>query len=155
MTAISVQASPQDIKELKDLFKALDVNGDGTLTLHEIQKGLKGMVNGEQIANLMASADTDKSGEINYTEFIAATIDANVFMRDDYLKSAFNMFDKDGSGKIDNSEVAELLLGEELGNLVSKAAIEEALAEIDENGDGEIDFDEFMLMMKKATANDM
>lgn len=155
MTAISVQASPQDIKELKDLFKALDVNGDGTLTLHEIQKGLKGMVNGEQIANLMASADTDKSGEINYTEFIAATIDANVFMRDDYLRSAFNMFDKDGSGKIDNSEVAELLLGEELGNLVSKAAIEEALAEIDENGDGEIDFDEFMLMMKKATANDM
>ena len=155
MTAISVQASPQDIKELKDLFKALDVNGDGTLTLHEIQKGLKGMVNGEQIANLMASADTDKSGEINYTEFIAATIDANVFMRDDYLRSAFNMFDKDGSGKIDNSEVAELLLGEELGNLVSKAAIQEALAEIDENGDGEIDFDEFMLMMKKATANDM
>ena len=29
------------------------------------------------------------------------------------------------------------------------------MKEIDENGDGEIDFDEFMAMMKKATENDM
>ena len=28
------------------------------------------------------------------------------------------------------------------------------MAEIDENGDGEIDFEEFMAMMKKATEND-
>lgn len=36
LTAISVQASPQDIKELKELFKALDVNGDGSLSLAEL-----------------------------------------------------------------------------------------------------------------------
>jgi Ca2+-binding EF-hand superfamily protein len=30
-------------------------------------------------------------------------MDAQVFMRDDYLKSAFDMFDKDGSGKIDKN----------------------------------------------------
>lgn len=57
----------------------------------------------------MKSADTDNSGEINYTEFIAATIDANVFMRGDYLRTAFEMFDADGSGKIDNEEVKALL----------------------------------------------
>jgi hypothetical protein len=34
----------------------------------------------------MQGADTDGSGEINYTEFLAATIDANVFMREDYLR---------------------------------------------------------------------
>lgn len=28
------------------------------------------------------------------------------------------------------------------------------MQEIDENGDGEIDFDEFMLMMKRAAEND-
>jgi Ca2+-binding EF-hand superfamily protein len=32
-------------------------------------------------------------------------MDAQVFMRDDYLKSAFDMFDKDGSGKIDKNEL--------------------------------------------------
>ena len=64
------------------------------------------------------------------------------------------MFDKDGSGKIDNDEVIALLSGEDLSNFVSKEAVGEALKEIDENGDGEIDFEEFMAMMKKATEKD-
>ena len=64
------------------------------------------------------------------------------------------MFDKDGSGKIDNEEVVALLQGEDLKNLVSKEAIQTAMKEIDENGDGEIDFEEFSLMMKKATQSD-
>lgn len=102
----------------------------------------------------MQSADTDGSGEINYTEFLAATMDANVFMREDYLRTAFNMFDKDNSGKIDNEEVIALLQGEDLGVYVSKDAIGNAMKEIDANGDGEIDFDEFMEMMKKATEYD-
>jgi Ca2+-binding EF-hand superfamily protein len=61
-------------------------------------------------------------------------------MREDYLMTAFKMFDTDNSGKIDNEEVVALLSGEELGNLVSKEAIRAAISEIDANGDGEIDF---------------
>lgn len=37
---------------------------------------------------------------------------------------------------------------------ISKEAIDNALKEIDENGDGEIDFQEFMAMMKKASESD-
>lgn len=154
LTAISVQASPEDIRELKDLFMSLDVNGDGSLTFEEIKKGLESKVNGEAILDIMKSADTDGSGEINYTEFLAATMDANVFMREDYLRTAFAMFDKDNSGKIDNEEVIALLQGEDLGTYISKEAIGSALKEIDSNGDGEIDFEEFMEMMKKATEYD-
>ena len=64
------------------------------------------------------------------------------------------MFDKDGSGKIDNDEVVALLQGEDLKSLVSKEAIQTAMLEIDANGDGEIDFEEFMQMMKMAAASD-
>ena len=39
-------------------------------------------------------------------------------------------------------------------SLVSKEAIKTAMAEIDQNGDGEIDFKEFMAMMQKATELD-
>ena len=154
MTAISVQASPDDIKELKQLFMSLDVNGDGSLTLEELKKGLEGKENGEDLLAIMKGADTDGSGEINYTEFLAATIDANVFLREDYLRQAFNMFDKDKSGKIDNEEVIALLSGDDLGVHVSKTAIAKAMKEIDSNGDGEIDFEEFMQMMKMATEQD-
>jgi len=57
------------------------------------------------------------------------------------------MFDADGSGKIDNGEVRALLQGDELQNLCSLDAIKTAMDEIDTNGDGEIDFEEFMEMM--------
>lgn len=50
------------------------------------------------------------------------------------------MFDKDGSGKIDNEEVVALLAGDGIGNIVPKEAIEKAINEIDVDGDGEIDF---------------
>jgi calcium-dependent protein kinase len=133
---------------------SLDKNGDGSLTIDELRIGLKDRENGDTLLRLLQAADTDGSGEINYTEFIAATLDANIFMREDYLRTAFQMFDQDGSGKIDNEEVFCLLQGEDLGNLVSKDAIKAAMAEIDANGDGEIDFEEFMGMMEKATQID-
>jgi len=77
-------------------------------------------------------------------------MDASLFMREEYLRGTFKMFDKDNSGKIDAAEVVQMLQGEDMTNIVSKDAIEIALQEIDENGDGEIDFEEFMLMMTKA-----
>lgn len=53
LTAISVQASPEDIKELKELFKQLDVNGDGSLSLEELKKGLSGKENGDNILQML------------------------------------------------------------------------------------------------------
>jgi calcium-dependent protein kinase len=74
LTAISVNVSPNDIKDLKDMFLALDVNGDGSLSLEEIREGLKDRDDVEDIMGMLAAADTDGSGDINYTEFIAATM---------------------------------------------------------------------------------
>lgn len=82
LTAISVQVNPDEIRELKELFMALDVNGDGSLSLDEVERGLKGKVNASEFMRLLKAADTDGSGDINYTEFIAATIDQNIFMNE-------------------------------------------------------------------------
>jgi len=49
----------------------------------------------------MKAADTDRSGTVDYTEFIAATLDAQFTSNEKYLKAAFDMFDVDGSGLID------------------------------------------------------
>ena len=67
------------------------------------------MENGDSLMQLLKAADTDNSGQIDYTEFIAATLDAQVFMRQNYLRTAFDMFDKDKSGKIDVHEIMEML----------------------------------------------
>ena len=71
-----------------------------------------------------------------------------------FLKAAFDMFDSDGGGSIDNDELINLLNGEEISQFCSKAAIAEVLEEVDD-GDGEIDFEEFkkMIMMAKERDN--
>jgi len=92
---------------------------------------------------MLKGADTDGSGSIDYTEFIAATLDAQTYMRNDYLKTAFDMFDADKSGKIDKNELIQLLQGEDVQNHISADLLIKYIEEVDENGDGEIDFEEF------------
>lgn len=74
-------------------------------------------------------------------------MDAQIYMRDDYLRTAFDMFDKDKSGKIDKNEIISLLKGEGMQNLIPSDEILQYINEVDKNGDGEIDFEEFQAMM--------
>ena len=73
----------------------------------------------------MKAADTDNSGTINYTEFIAATIDAQIFLREENLRAAFQMFDSDNSGKIDAKEVKSLLTGDEFA--ISESSVNKVI----------------------------
>ena len=58
---------------------------------------------------MLKSIDTDGSGKIDYTEFIAATMEKNIYMKEEKLFMAFKMFDIDGSGKISADELKETL----------------------------------------------
>ena len=91
---------------------------------------------------------TQRSHSFSYIEFIAATMSTHIYLKESYLKTAFKMFDKDGSGKIDCSELNALLSGEEFKDVYSESQLKQAIAEVDENGDGEIDFNEFLHMMR-------
>lgn len=98
----------------------LDKNGDGSITFEELQGGLGDRENAEELMGILRAADTDQNGSINYTEFLAATMDAQTFLREDYLKTAFQMFDKDSSGSIDKNEIRALLEGEEFKDVYSE-----------------------------------
>lgn len=139
LTAIAMQADTKDIINLQEMFKQLDTNGDGSISLFELKASLRGNASGDKIYNMLKAADTDGSGEIDYTEFLAATIDPQIFMREDYLKTAFNMFDKDGSGKIDAQEIAVLLKSKN-SNLKEEndpeLLCQKAIQNVDKNGDG-------------------
>jgi len=76
--------------------------------------------NGAELLEVLKAADTDGNGTINYTEFLAATIDAATFTRDSYLRTAFYMFDTDGSGKIDATELLQLLGGDEFKSMYTQ-----------------------------------
>ncbi|XP_022334734.1 neo-calmodulin-like [Crassostrea virginica] len=63
------------------------------------------------------------------------------------FKETFNLFDKDGDGTISTSELAMVMRS--LGQNPSDMDLEMMLRGVDEDGNGSIDFEEFVLMMAK------
>lgn len=58
------------------------------------------------------------------------------------LRRAFDLFDKDGSGRISPHELARVMRS--LGQNPTRQEITEMMSGFDDNADGEIDFDEFV-----------
>jgi calcium-dependent protein kinase len=149
LTVVAQQFDQTKIKDLKDTFTALDKNKDGTLSMQEIHEGFTrmGLEFTTELEQSLRRADTDGSGNIDYTEFIAATLDTRHYLKDEVLWSAFRTFDLNGDGKIDRSELRIILNDDKLRKM--DAEIEAMLKDGDIDGDGEIDFDEFKALMKK------
>lgn len=62
------------------------------------------------------------------------------------MRAAFQLFDKDNGGSIDASEIAAVL-GHNITD--DDAVWAEVVREVDSNGDGRIDFEEFQQMFLK------
>jgi len=148
---IAGQLNEDQIKALRDTFMALDGNGDGLLTAAEMRDGLTKAGLKEIPSDLQAileDVDSDGSGVIDYTEFLAATLDKRSYLQEDVCWSAFRLFDKNGDGKITQEELKLVLTSDDVETIAGANAIKELLQEIDGNGDGVIDFEEFMVMMR-------
>jgi len=112
------------------------------------QKFFSDSLSENEFDNLISKLDQDGSGFIEYEEFLRATIDTETLLTEKNLEFAFNFFDKDGSGKLSAEEVKSILgvvsTEKDGGEIVKKV-----ISEVDVNGDGEINFEEFKNLMKK------
>ena len=61
------------------------------------------------------------------------------------FKDAFAIFDKDGGGSITTQELGDVM--KSLGQKPTNAELDTMVREIDADGNGEIDFPEFLTMM--------
>ena len=95
------------------MFKAFDKNGDGKLSIEEVKEGYLEhygkVMSDEEVTNMFNAVDTDRSGFIDYSEFVVAAMQQRQLTSQDKLQAAFRMFDKDGSGIITRDEISEVL----------------------------------------------
>ncbi|WCJ34139.1 Calcium-dependent protein kinase family protein [Euphorbia peplus] len=145
---IAESLSEEEIAGLREMFKMIDTDNSGQISLEELKNGLGRVgaidLNDSEIVKLMQAADIDNSGTIDYGEFIAAMLHLNKIDKEDHLFAAFSYFDKDGSGYITQDELQQACdqfgLGyDHLGDLIR---------EVDQDNDGRIDYSEFVDMMQ-------
>ena len=76
-------------------------------------------------------------------------MDKKSYLKEDVCWSAFRVFDRNGDGKISQDEL-KLVLGDgDVAGQLGQTLAAQLMGEVDGNGDGHIDFEEFMAMMKK------
>lgn len=87
----------------------------------------------------MDSIDVDKNGKINYTEFLASSLEKDELFKVDNLKKMFKLLDKDGNGSIDRNELKTLFTDNAIDSIHGKS-IDQIFDACDKDKSGTIDF---------------
>lgn len=93
-------ASFEDTKELLATFKRLDTNHDGKLSKQEIEQGYReafphfdDQMVSKIAEDIVSHADSNFSGEIDYTEYLVSAVNMKLLITKDILKKTFLSFD--------------------------------------------------------------
>ena len=144
---IASRLDESEIDSLKKTFEAFNLQKDGQISYEELKKGLKELncqkITDEELCELFKSIDVDKNGKIDYTEFLAATLQKKMYLKEERLYEAFCNFDLDGCGKITKEELMNVLKSDPS----QEREIENIIKSIDKNGEGSINYKEFLEMM--------
>ncbi|XP_031498102.1 polcalcin Cup a 4-like [Nymphaea colorata] len=150
--AAASSLSIQDSGDLRQVFEKFDANGDGRISTDELESMLRclGFAGSrEEVEAMMREADTDGDGFVNLDEFLhmnTQETDASKCMED--LRNAFTIFDRDKNGLISADELHQVLRS--LGDSATLSACKDMIRGVDQNGDGQVNFEEFMMMMTKS-----
>lgn len=154
LSALSSALDDQDIEDLKAAFIEFDTDGDGTLTAAELKEVLQKTTGSreelESKVNALLALDVDGDGAISYDELVMATLQKKLSAKEERLFNVFSALDINGDGKITADEIEQALSGfMDVGEDIAKM-----IKEVDKDGDGEIDYDEFVEMFIGKEAND-
>ncbi|XKL61300.1 hypothetical protein PGB90_008357 [Kerria lacca] len=106
----------------------------------------------QRLQEIIAEVDADGSGQLEFEEFV--TLAAGFLIEDEVedsaamqeeLKEAFRLYDKEGNGYITTDVLREIL--KELDDKITNEDLDLMIEEIDSDGSGTVDFDEFMEVM--------
>ena len=139
-----------ELKSLKKLFFELDEKGKGVITKEDLFRGMDECfdhkITKEEVEQIFSNIDYDNNGTISFDEFLKAAIDKKKLLTEEKLKAAFALFDMNGDGDIEAKEL-QGVMGE--NNDIQGDVWAKMIAEVDLDGNGVIDFEEFKDMMKK------
>ncbi|MFQ6651214.1 hypothetical protein Gotur_022081 [Gossypium turneri] len=170
------QLTDEQISEFKEAFSLFDKDGDGPLSfslfffalllqylfvafililaagcittkeLGTVMRSLGQNPTEAELQDMINEVDADGNGTIDFPEFL------NLMARkmkdtdsEEELKEAFRVFDKDQNGFISAAELRHVMTN--LGEKLTDEEVDEMIREADVDGDGQINYDEFVKVM--------
>jgi calmodulin len=137
------------IAEFKEAFEIFDKDRDGFITikeLGEIMKNLGQTPTDAELQDMINEVDVDGNGNIDFKEFLGLMARK---MRDtdteEELIEAFKVFDRDSNGLISGQELKHVMTS--LGEKITDEEVDEMIREADIDGDGYINYEEFVRMI--------
>lgn len=153
--SILTKYSDSQIRELREAFRLFDKDGDGSISTEElgtVMRNLGQFPSMDELNQMLKEIDIDGDGSFSFEEFVQVMANVGGISEnseeneEEELRQAFRVFDKSGCGYITPSDLRAVLqcMGEEL----TEEEIDEMIAEVDIDGDGRIDFEEFITCMR-------
>eukprot|EP00092_Neocalanus_flemingeri_P013669 GFUD01014742.1.p1 GENE.GFUD01014742.1~~GFUD01014742.1.p1 ORF type:complete len:149 (-),score=67.99 GFUD01014742.1:74-520(-) len=135
--------------EFKEAFDEFDKDGSGSISSEELLGVMRAMGQNpteDELLNLVMEVDVDGNGTIDFPEFLdMMKKKAHEVDEGEDLREAFKIFDRDRDGYIDMKELKSVT--NMLGNMLTKEEVDEFMAEADRDGNGKLDYDEFVKML--------
>ena len=149
LEAIAFQMSAPKLAKLREAFLEIDTDATGYIRLDELRKALseKGGLSVPEADTIFREMDQDKKDMISYSEFLAATLSKRFYMREERIRAAFEKLDRDGTGYISRDNLRDML-----GDDFTPERVDAMMSEADTNGDGQIDYEEFLALFREEAA---
>lgn len=144
---VSQLTTNKEKRLIQSVFLSLDRNNDGKIDSEELIQGYKKAFGkdypaAEDVEHILRHVDTTGDGCIDFTEFLAATINKKSVLSWERLVATFNRLDVDGRGAI-SAEGADDVFRDEI------EATPGSIQKEGSKNNGEISFEEFVMVMSR------
>ena len=143
------QLTDEQIAEFKEAFSLFDRDGDGSITTNELGTVMRSLGQNPteaELQDMINEVDVDGNGTIDFPEFLSLMArKMKETDTEEELMEAFRVFDRDGNGFISAAELRHVMTN--LGEKLTNEEVDEMIKEADLDGDGAINYEEFVRMM--------
>ncbi|CRK97025.1 CLUMA_CG010331, isoform A [Clunio marinus] len=138
------------VDELKEAFAIYDLDKDGLITTRELGTVLRQLGQNPteaEILDMIKDIDKDSTATISFKEFTMLMENRmNIATDPDDILDAFNVFDVNGNGLISANELRHVATN--LGEKLTEDEANEMIRAADVDGDGFINYKDFINLMK-------
>lgn len=147
-----LELSKEQIEEIRQAFDLFDTDATGTIDIKEIKVVMRALgfePRKEEIVKMINEVDKEGSGKMNFNDFLTVVTHkmCEKDTKEEILK-AFKLFDEDETGAISFDNLKRIAM--ELGDNITDEELQEMINEADRDGDGQVNEQEFLHIMKKT-----